>query len=83
MTNAYMKDSLKRITAVILLAAATLLVALQCGSIAKKEEAAALLRADASSSCNKICLQTDFFAKAWSRRRLPLTIKSTLPKMPV
>ncbi len=36
MTNAYMKDSLKRITAVILLAAATLLVALQCGSIAKK-----------------------------------------------
>ena len=54
MTNAYMKDSLKRITAVILLAAATLLVALQCGSIAKKEEAAALLRADASSSCNKM-----------------------------
>lgn len=49
-----MKDSLKRITAVILLAAATLLVALQCGSIAKKEEAAALLRADASSSCNKM-----------------------------
>lgn len=54
MTNVYMKDSLKRITAVILLAAATLLVALQCGSIAKKEEAAALLRADASSSCNKM-----------------------------
>lgn len=49
-----MKDSLKRITAVILLAAATLLVALQCGSIAKKEEAAALLRADASSLCNKM-----------------------------
>ena len=54
MTNVYMKDSLKRITAVILLAAATLFVALQCGSIAKKEEAAALLRADASSSCNKM-----------------------------
>lgn len=36
MTNVYMKDSLKRITAVILLAAATLLVALQCGSIAKR-----------------------------------------------
>lgn len=82
MTNAYMKDSLKRITAVILLAAATLLVALQCGSIAKKEEAAALLRADASSSCNKMP-PDGFFAKAWSRRRLPLTIKSTLPKMPV
>ena len=54
MTNVYMNDSLKRITAVILLAAATMLVALQCGSIAKKEEAAALLRADASSSCNKM-----------------------------
>ncbi len=38
MTNVYMKDSLKRITAVILLAAATLLVALQCGSIAKKRK---------------------------------------------
>lgn len=82
MTNAYMKDSLKRITAVILLAAATLLVALQCGSIAKKEEAAALLVPTLPLRAIK-CLQTDFFAKAWSRRRLPLTIKSTLPKMPV
>ena len=83
MTNAYMKDSLKRITAVILLAAATLLVALQCGSIAKKEEAAALLRADASSSCNKMPPDGFFRESVESRRRLPLTIKSTLPKMPV
>ncbi len=83
MTNAYMKDSLKRITAVILLAAATLLVALQCGSIAKKEEAAANFYVPTLPLRAIKCLQTDFFAKAWSRRRLPLTIKSTLPKMPV
>lgn len=82
MTNVYMKDSLKRITAVILLAAATLLVALQCGSIAKKEEAAALYVPTLPLRAVK-CLQTASFVKAWSRRRLPLTIKSTLPKTPV
>lgn len=57
-----MKDSLKRITAVILLAAATLLVALQCGSIAKKRKRQHFYVPTLPLRAIK-CLQTDFSRK--------------------